>query len=293
MLDRLIGSSTNSSRNNATTIVRHQQKHRYYEQQQQQEQQSFVFRPSTNSLLEASKRDMKRQKRRIGTSQAFKVPPSVEIRDVLAQLGLENEQIACGAEHNFKRIYGDRASGKGLRKTEVKEKAAIAFSVANTLIREGVPRPLEDVAAASGFEGGQRPLLDIVKYIPISKEERKKLKEWEFTISDETGPSDYVDVVCANLNIPFKTATQVHNLISDCDLDITGKNPLIVLAALLIQVLEDERGGEEVPPELVGKICSITRCQYRSLHEVKCWIKDRQRRQQQQQQQTWGGGGTK
>ena len=186
---------------------------------------------------------------------------ALAIADLLHFFGVEGNGEAEEIAHRiFARIYAKREERVGFRKTREKRNIALAFALANALTESGSPRPLDDIAVACGVSC-RKVLLDLPRYLNFSPDELLYLKVDEYELQDPR-PSDYVDVLCANLGIPFAVASQVREEI-ESDQVLCGRQPLVICAAVLERVLRAR--GQLVDGQRKKAICALARCQPRSV----------------------------
>ena len=194
---------------------------------------------------------------------AAALPVVEESRDLLICLGLgEEEALARSVSSNFARIYGKRRPRPGFRKTERKRRAALAFSLHNTLARGGAPRPVDDILALCQVEAADRKaVLDIGRYLNFGAEEYRSLPESDYTYQ-EAEPDHYVDVVSAKLGLPFHVASLAHEKLSEIRAELHGRKPLTVTASALALALT-EKGLYD--PRLERALSLTARCQPRTI----------------------------
>ncbi len=169
---------------------------------------------------------------------------------------LDNEYVRERVLEDYNRVYRDRPARRGFRKSEAKDRLALAFAVCRQLNRLGAPRPPSQVAAACGVED-PGSLLRAARLLNMTREEaRSGLGDLPDAL-----PGDYVDLLCGNLHLPRRLGCLARGLIEAARVRwlMYGRNPGHIAGGVLHSVLV--KLGESRPDELAGRIASVLDCQ--------------------------------
>ncbi len=179
----------------------------------------------------------------------------------LSVFHMDTEEVARLALENYWKIYGGRQSGKGgFRKNQDKETLAIAFSICNTLAREGIPRPPNYVADVCGVSKEDRSkLLKIPSALALGKEELQQLRKCDYELK-ESEAEDYIDTLCSILGVPFHLAGKIRTTAQKATWLLHGRLPTVLAAASM--QLELRRAGLLVSER---KICELLDCKQKSV----------------------------
>lgn len=183
----------------------------------------------------------------------------IELRTLLDILRLESDSALEEALAVYRAVYGDRRPRSGFRPSRCKEKVATAFAVYRTLVRSGGSRPLHFVTELCGLTTS-RPLLNLRRSLCLGPEDGL---DPSLTELPHVEPQDYVDVLCANLGIPFHIASRAHALAEEVRWTLYGRHPAVITAAVLHHLLGDRPGG--LSDELSERICSELDCQRKAV----------------------------
>jgi hypothetical protein len=183
---------------------------------------------------------------------------AVLVTRYLTPFGLDNEVTIELVLANYARIYGERRT---VQKSDFKERVAIAFSVCNVMARQHTPRPPQYVARLCDVP--VRSVLAVCSSLSIGPEERRRLRREDYEL-EETAPEDYVDVVCAHLGVPFKTATDVRSVAERARWILHGRHPTVIAAAAARLVFEQEALDER----LTGSFCELLDCSERTVQHA-------------------------
>ena len=180
---------------------------------------------------------------------------------ILALFHLDNDFVLEHVVDNYEKIYGGRQARRGFKKTEEKQKLAVAFSILNALSRLHMPRPVEDVMVMCGVlpqKNNRRKLLDIKKTLDLSGEEVAQLRPEDYELQD-ADPEDYLDVACIHLGIPFAVASEIHLLIAKAKWKLYGKKPTIINAAAILHTIRQRDNLQHVDEHEVCRLMNVTR----------------------------------
>jgi transcription initiation factor TFIIIB Brf1 subunit/transcription initiation factor TFIIB len=176
---------------------------------------------------------------------------------------LDNEHVVESVVESYEKIYGARGEKNRFRKSDYKERIAIAFSICNVLAKENMPRPPHYVARVC--EVPCRPLLNMIKEMHLTPEELVRLKREDYELQDSP-PQDYIDVVCSQINIPFATASQMRRAAEELQWTLHGRYPTVIAATAMQLVLrkrgELERGFASVD------ICEALGCGQKAIDQA-------------------------
>ena len=177
------------------------------------------------------------------------------IEYVMGELSLGGDYLMPRVLDNFAKIYSDRAI---LRKTDEKMLYAVAFSVLNVSGRECMPRPPQYVLRLCGLnEDNMRPLLNIDRTLLFSKKELESIPSEYYTLSASSA-EDYIDTVCAFLNIKYRLATEMYELAAESAERFPDKKPTAMAAACALIVLEGHLGSTECSIPIKSKqLCDL------------------------------------
>lgn len=178
---------------------------------------------------------------------------------------MDNDFVLERAVETYDKIYASRRNSLGFRKSEYTQKVAIAFAITNTLIRNNMPRPIDYILTVCELES-RRPLLHLKEYLHLSEKELEHLRKEDYELQDDN-PEDYVDIVCAHLNIPFHVASKACALIASVRWHVSDRSPTVLVAAAIQAVLTEEQGV--VPAETLASVCALLDVKQRSVTEVR------------------------
>jgi transcription initiation factor TFIIIB Brf1 subunit/transcription initiation factor TFIIB len=184
----------------------------------------------------------------------------VLIEPVLALVHLDNQFVSERVSEVYEKIYGDRRARKGFKKTEEKQRLALAFSILNTLNRQHMPRPVEDVLLMCGVspkKENTRKLLNIRKTLSLTDQELRGLQEEDYELQDAS-PEDYVDVLCVQLGIPFAVASEIHATIAKAHWKLYGKRPPVIIAAAILHTVQRHPALHHVSMQGVCHLLNVT-----------------------------------
>lgn len=165
------------------------------------------------------------------------------------------------------KIYYGRTRKPGFKKSAFKNKIAKAFAIVNTLNVEHCPRPMLSICKLCDLESA-KPLFNIVKALNIDESELSCLKSQDYRLVNPS-PKDYIDVVCAYLNVSFKHASEAYQIAQSIEWKLHGRYPT-VLAAACIQYVFDMR-KINVEKHL---ICEMLDCQQRAVNSALEYIRN-------------------
>ena len=170
------------------------------------------------------------------------------IFEILTQFHLDTEAVGEKVWRKYSRLYEKRRREKSLHGSENREKAALVFAIASTLNEERIPRPVGQIASVCGFPRRHlRRLLKIEKTLQLEKGRRV-----EFASANAV---DYVNALCAHLDIPFSVGLQAERILEDEDLKwaLFGHRPQHFAAAAIEGVLK-ARGMPSKQKELCREL---------------------------------------
>ena len=179
-----------------------------------------------------------------------------KVSEVLELFHLNNQHVRERTLEDYKAVYRDRPARRGFRKSEAKDRLALAFAVCRQLNRLGAPRPPAQVAAACGVED-PGSLLRVGKLLNMSREEiRSGLGDLPDAL-----PEDYVDLLCANLHLPRRLGCLARSLMQTARVRwlMYGRNPGHIAGGTLHSALV--KLGESRPEELAARIAEALDCQ--------------------------------
>ena len=183
----------------------------------------------------------------------------------LSNFQMDTEEVVRLALENYWKIYGGRKSGKaGFRKDGDKERVAIAFSVCNTLARQGIPRPPGYVASVCGMPPEEHSkLLKIPSVLALGKEELRQLRRSDYELQ-ESEAEDYIDILCAILGVPFHFAGRIRSTAERITWYLHGRLPTVLAAASM--QLELGRAGHLREDRVSAKtICELLDCKQKTV----------------------------
>lgn len=186
-----------------------------------------------------------------------------KVSEVLELFHLDNEHVRERVLEDYKKVYRDRPARRGFRKSESKDRLALAFAVCRQLNRLGAPRPPAQVAAACGVED-PGSLLRVAKALNMSREEvRSGLGDLPDAL-----PEDYVDLLCGNLHLPRRLGCLARSLIETARIRwlMYGRNPGVIAGGVLHSVLV--KLGERRPEELSRRIAAVVDCHPASIQSI-------------------------
>lgn len=163
------------------------------------------------------------------------------IRDVLDAYGMDNEHVRGRTLHNFRQIFGSRA--KRIRFRAADARLAAAFSLCNQMSRVNAPRPPAQIMDLCEVANAQ-DLLDIPRSLRLTDDELRRLPREAYTWK-EASPQDYVDVLGAQLGIPFAVVSRIYLIAEEARWVLHGRQPTVIAAASIAAGLT-EMGREEL-----------------------------------------------
>ena len=184
----------------------------------------------------------------------------VLIEPVLALVHLDNDYVTERVSDNYEKLYGGRRARRGFKKTEEKQRLALAFAILNTLSRLRMPRPVEDVLVLCGVPAKRentRKLLSIKKTLDLTVQEMQGMQEEDYELQD-SNPEDYVDVLCVRLDIPFAVASEIHATISKAHWKLYGKRPPVIIAAAILRAVQHHPSLQHVSTREVCELLNVT-----------------------------------
>ena len=185
------------------------------------------------------------------------------ILDVLTRLHTDSHDIRWRALANYRTVYGDRVERAGFRKSERKARLAAAFAVANTLAREGMPRPVTFITQLCGLERDWSALLDLPAHLKIAAEEMEGMSAEDYELHHST-PSEFVDVVCACLGVPFHLSSRIREETERIEWALYDRSPTTVVAAMLQRAL----ASHPADAEKRARICEHLDCSQPSVDQA-------------------------
>ena len=162
------------------------------------------------------------------------------IRRILDVYHLDNKTIRDEAIKLFNTIYGDLTPGNGFRKSYYKESVAIAFSIINTLIHQGCPRPPSFIINLCAIDSGD--LLDLPKTLGLTPEQMHGKHYRLYELSD-IDPWDYVRTVARLFRLDPVTTRKMLDRVRVYQDNYPGKQPNTIAAAVMQDVLIKSRPG--------------------------------------------------
>ena len=173
---------------------------------------------------------------------------------MLATLNLDSARTVANAGRKYDKIYGER---EGIKKSAGKEKVATAVAITNALREEDASRPVRQIAR----------LCQVDNFTSMLNAERALEGEGEDYSIEGTlmqSPEAYLDVLCANLGIPFNVASEMHHVTKLCDgllKDMVDKNSFALTAAIMMVVLKRWYSHDKTKLIRAKKeICSMLEC---------------------------------
>ncbi len=168
------------------------------------------------------------------------------------------------AGDKYDRIYGGRT---GIRRSAGKEKVATAVAITNALKEENASRPVRQIAR----------LCQVENFASMLNAERALEGEGEDYSIEGTlmqSPEAYLDVLCANLAIPFHVASEMHHVTRLCAgllEDMIDKNSFVLTAAIMMVVLKRWYAHDKSKLVLAKKqICDMLECSPKTVdHRVR------------------------
>ena len=178
------------------------------------------------------------------------------ISTVLCYLHMDTQCLLEQVMRNYNLIYGCRKEGRGFRKCEKKARVAAAFAIANTLARERIPRPTSFISRLCGLER-EGSLLDLPAALKMRDEELQALSPEDYELH-HSPPSEFVDVVCAHLGIPFHISSAVREQTEKVEWAMYDRSPTTIVAAMIQKILTERRG--RMCPVLAARLCQQLEC---------------------------------
>lgn len=157
-----------------------------------------------------------------------------KIRDILSVFFLDNENTVEKVLSNYKTLYCDRQQRRGFKKTEAKDRLALAVSICRQITLNGAARLPSEVATVCGVERSS-DLLNADKILNLNKEERMKNKH-KFI---DAKPEDYARLITANLELPRRMGRVAERFIKAVKLKkhICGKKPQFIAGGVIYSLL--------------------------------------------------------
>jgi len=184
----------------------------------------------------------------------------LELRDILDVLKLDNGCLVYKIMKNYTLIYGRRKNRPGFRRSKIKRAVAMAFSICNVLAKEHCPRPVQYITGLCGVSN-PKLLLNIPHSLKLNELELNRIGS-EYYELEHSRPQDFVDVLCAYLRIPFHIASQLYTYVQRVEWDMYGKQPPVIVAAVMQKVLAElnmlEKGHAEY-------ICEHLNCKQKAV----------------------------
>ena len=183
----------------------------------------------------------------------------------LSVFQLDNKYVLNEAIDLYHKIYGRRESGtNGFKKSPYKERVAIAFSICNVLIKQHSPRPPRYIARICDVPTSA--LLNLQSKFSLDLEENPPLRKSDWQIQ-EIKPQDYIDPICAELNIPFHIGTAIRATAEQSRDLFPGCFPT-VLAATAIQLELKRRNQLDRNNISSSLICDLLDCRQKSVNRI-------------------------
>lgn len=183
----------------------------------------------------------------------------------LSVFQLDNNYVLNDALDIYDKIYGRRQTGKnGFRKSEYKERIAIAFSICNALIKQHAPRPPRYIAQICDIPTSA--LLNVQSKMSLNLEESPQLRKSDWKLQ-EIEAQDYIDPLCAELNIPFHIGTIIRATAEKGQSLLPGCYPTVIAATAIQLELNRKNllGKNHISP---ATICSLLHCQQKSVNRI-------------------------
>lgn len=187
---------------------------------------------------------------------------------LLGTFHMDTDDTAYRVWELFKKIYKSRQERLGFRKTTFKAKVAVAFCLCNTLAHEHSPRPIESITTLIGLDS-VKPLLDIPKSLNLSPCELESLRKHEYELIDPS-PQEYIDTICAHLNISFSIAGQIRQKVEQVEWLLYGKQPTVIAAAGMQSFLS---ATGHLEGNMAKDICALLGCQQKAVNAALSRIK--------------------
>ena len=182
---------------------------------------------------------------------------------LLSQFNLDSDQVGQKAWEKFEKIYERRRREKKLQGSENREKVALVFAIATTLNEEKIPRPISHIANVCGL-----PARHLGRVLKINE----TLKLEERACFSDAQPGDYVNALCAHLQIPFSVGQQSERMLEREEIKwrLFGHRPQHLAAAAVEKVLR-VRGM----PSRLKDLCRELACGEGSVSQILSKIPSR------------------
>ena len=183
------------------------------------------------------------------------------LNNYLAVLHLDNEHVLNRVSENYEKIFGSRTNFKY---STTKRDIAIAFSIANTLNRLSIPRPVGHIAQLCNVDVGL--LLNIPKNLNFTKIDFEKLKESDYVL-DDISPTYFIDTVCAYLGIKFNLASEMITKAEEVEWKFEGRQAHGVAAAIIVYTLRKNKKSKK-ENDLLNEVCDALGCLPRTVNDI-------------------------
>ncbi len=157
-----------------------------------------------------------------------------KIREVLSVFFLDNENTVEKVLSNYKTLYCNRQPRRGFKKTEAKDRLALAVSICRQITLNGAARLPSEIATVCGVERTS-DLLNADKILNLNREERLENKH-KFI---DAKPEDYARLITANLELPRRMGRVAERFIKAVKLKkhICGKKPQFIAGGIIFSLL--------------------------------------------------------
>ncbi len=157
-----------------------------------------------------------------------------KIRDVLSIFHLDNENTVEKVLNNYKTLYCDRQPRRGFKKTETKDRLALAVSICRQITMNGSARMPSEIADVCGVERAS-DLLNADKILNLNREEMRKGAH-RFI---DAKPEDYARLITANLELPRRLGRVAERFIKAVKMKrhLCGKKPQFIAGGVIHSLL--------------------------------------------------------
>lgn len=158
----------------------------------------------------------------------------IKIRDILSIFYLDNENTVEKVLENYKAIYCSRQPRRGFKKSESKDRLALAVSICRQITFNGSARMPSEIADVCGVDRTS-DLLNADKLLNLNIEERQKNLH-QFI---DAKPEDYSRLICANLELPRRMGRIAERFIKVIKMKkhFCGKKPQFIAGGVLYSLL--------------------------------------------------------
>jgi hypothetical protein len=167
---------------------------------------------------------------------------------LLSKFHLDTQELGTKVWKRYEKIYEGRKIRKELHASINREKTALVFAISTVLNEEKIPRPISHIANVCELPPHHlRRVLKIKDVLNLGKSVSADFLDGY--------ASDYVNAVCAHLEIPFSVGQQAERILDRREIKwaFYGHRPHLLAAAVIESVLRT-RGERSRIKDLCGEL---------------------------------------